>query len=877
MQGRLIGAPQEALAPEGMPPDRARGLDREAVDRLMRDVQEWVDLGGHRLNADYPEWARSSISRPEGAQEALRLVRELSTGPLLETRSKVFAALDEVGLAHPDTFNKWSGLLRWLGEVEQFLERFTGEVYALDHDSLTLALSPSGRWWEPVASVFSGGYRSARRLVEATLRTPSRLPGADALRAVEQSAAQAGRWRALGVTDGPPRVPEGLGEALASVTSLGDRLHRVESLFSPEDLLGKPYDDLREWLERLASQEAVATALCRVRELRGRLADAGFENVISQVGNQVPPEHAAAAVEQSWLRAVWDDVAFNDPRVAGFTGALHSRRQEEFIELDHQHLEVTPARIRRAAAEAAIGVMNAHPEETNLVTREAAKRSRHLPIRRLFQQAPHVLTAIRPCWAMSPLLVAELIPAGSDLFDVVIFDEASQIPPAEAMGVLARAPQAVIAGDDRQLPPTSFFSRHVPDDGDEEDDEGDTALTSDIESILDVAKASPIREELLQWHYRSRDGRLIAFSNANIYQGTLTAFPGTTLEGPLTHHPVPFRPVPGRSARSHPDEVERVVDMVIDHARRRPDRTLGVITFGIHHADNIDNALRLRLRELGDSSLDRFFSDEAEERFFVKNIERVQGDERDVVILSVGYHKAADGSLPYRFGPLNQEGGERRLNVAITRQRHEMHLVSSFSHHDMEPGRSSARGVELLRQYLEFAGSGGAELGATVSDVPLNGFELDVMNRLTDAGIPVTPQYGVGSYRLDFACGHPDQPGRMVLAIEADGASYHSGHTSRERDRLRQEILEAKGWRFHRIWSTSWFRDRDAEVAWALAAWRDACAAVDGGGGSVGVGAGVGEVGPGDGGMVEEAVPGLVARVQLKGGGKVDHVGESTA
>ena len=152
-----------------------------------------------------------------------------------------------------------------------------------------------------------------------------------------------------------------------------------------------------------------------------------------------------------------------------------------------------------------------------------------------------------------------------------------------------------------------------------------------------------------------------------------------------------------------------------------------------------------------------------------------------------------------------------------------MHLVSSFSHHDMEPGKSSRRGVELLRQYLEFASSGGSDLGTTAGGVPLNGFELDVMHRLTDAGIPVTPQYGVGRYRLDFACGRPDQPGRMVLAIEADGASYHSGYTSRERDRLRQEILESKGWRFHRIWSTSWFRNRDEEVARAVEAWREAC------------------------------------------------------
>ena len=194
-----------------------------------------------------------------------------------------------------------------------------------------------------------------------------------------------------------------------------------------------------------------------------------------------------------------------------------------------------------------------------------------------------------------------------------------------------------------------------------------------------------------------------------------------------------------------------------------------------------------------------------------------------MIILSVGYHKSANGSLPYRFGPLNQQGGERRLNVAVTRARNEVHLVSSFSHHDMDPGRSTARGVDLLRQYLEFAASNGSELGTTTGGEPLNAFELDVMNRLTEKGIPVTPQYGVAGYRLDFACGHPAQMGRMVLAIEADGASYHSAYTARERDRLRQEILEAKGWRFHRIWSTAWFRNRNEEVARAVAAWEEAC------------------------------------------------------
>ena len=425
--------------------------------------------------------------------------------------------------------------------------------------------------------------------------------------------------------------------------------------------LGAPYAELESLLDRLVSQEAVVANLSRIRDLQQQLSTAGFDRVVSEVGRTVPLAEAGHAVERAWLLAVWDEIVFSEPHLSGFSEALHSRRQQDFIDLDRQHLGNAPERVKRAAAEAAVKMMSAYPTEADLVNLEAAKRSRHLPIRQLFQQAPHVLTAVRPCWAMSPLLVAELIPAQADLFDVVIFDEASQIPPADAIGVLARAPQAVIAGDDRQLPPTAFFDRQAVDEEEDSVDEGDLALTDDIESILDVAKACPIREQLLQWHYRSRDGRLIAFSNANIYHGALTTFPGTAVEGPLTHDVVPFRPQMQRSNNSNPDEVEKVVDMIFDHARRRQNDTLGVITFGIRHADNIDDALRRRLREMGDPTLDRFFSGESQEPFFVKSIERVQGDERDAIILSTGYHKADNGTLPYRFGPLNQAGGERRL------------------------------------------------------------------------------------------------------------------------------------------------------------------------------------------------------------------------
>ena len=239
---------------------------------------------------------------------------------------------------------------------------------------------------------------------------------------------------------------------------------------------------------------------------------------------------------------------------------------------------------------------------------------------------------------MSPLQVAEMIPADTGLFDVVIFDEASQIPPAEAIGTLARARQAVVAGDDRQLPPTSFFRSQEVEGYDDDSDDADDglALIANIESILDVVKWLPIKEQMLRCHYRSRDGRLIAFSNNHIHGESLTAFPGTALESPLTFHDLDLPPTSGRSTRSHTDEVDRVVDFILEHARQRPEQSFGVIAFGSHHEDNIEEALRRRLAAENDRSLDPFFATEREERFFIKNLERVQGDERDVIILSVG-------------------------------------------------------------------------------------------------------------------------------------------------------------------------------------------------------------------------------------------------
>ncbi len=826
LQERLIGIPEPARVALPMNGAQARQLTTESIQGFKEDIQRWVDLEGPYLSDRYPEWARSNVSTSEDAREAFGLVRMLANERLPEAERLLQSFVEGTGLSQPGDTADWLELLEWLDELHRFQRDLGTDIYQLNLALLCSELAPASNWSSFFAGIFSSSYRDAKKQVKAVL--PSELGSLSdsvLLNITKRARDDAIRWKTLGKRTSFPTVPDNLQDALSSVTSLVSALEKAERFFPSRDLLVIPISELRDTFGRLASHQTVAANLPRIRELENQLRVAGFDQVLPMINSQVPAEYSADAIEHSWLSAVWDEISFDDMRVAGFNVTVHNRHQREFVQLDKQHLTATPDRIKRQVAENATHAMNLYPNETALVRREAAKKTRHIPVRRLFREAPHVLTSIRPCWAMSPLLVAELVPAEAELFDVVIFDEASQVPPAEAIGSLARARQAVIAGDGRQLPPTSFFNSHEVDEEEDEDDPG--VLTGDIESILDVAKAGPLREEMLQWHYRSKDGRLIAFSNSNLYGEALTAFPDTAVMPPLSHQLVPFRPVAQKSTVSHPDEVTAVVELVIEHARQRLRESLGVIAFGIRHALNIEEALRLRLRELGDHTLDRFFAEGSNERFFVKNIETVQGDERDVIILSVGYHKNSNETLPYRFGPLNQEGGERRLNVAITRARLRVHVVSSFSQFDMDPKRSSARGVELLRQYLEFASSGGTELGATTSDVPLNAFELDVMHRLQERGIPVTPQYGVAGYRIDFACAHPDQPGRMVLAIETDGASYHSGQTARERDRLRQTALEERGWTFHRIWSTSWFRNRDEELDHAVEAWRQAVGKAD--------------------------------------------------
>jgi very-short-patch-repair endonuclease len=823
MQGRLLRLERDVRSTTRWRGEQLQGLDRAQADSIRDLLEEASAFAGLFLRSDSSPWTGWRLKDGRAVEQAIDTVKALSKRwPALET---VLALLrEESGFAEARTLAEVRTQLSLLSEVSDTLAVYSGSLFSsTDLRTLVAALLPAShgapkRFW---ALLSDKNYREALRTARA-LRQAGRAKARQLLDEASTALDQSERWQRQCVAVAHPHPTPLLENARLALQAVDDCLAGLSPKFAETVPDQMALAAIGDWVSALASDAATPHRLPRLLALESELIERGAEALILELRQTRPPfGRCADTFEHAWLSSCMDLARSTDPALAGFDGRSHDRIAEEFRRLDKQRIRLASDRVRRAHAERVIEVMNANPTQEALVRREAAKKARHLSIRRLVAEAAPVLTALRPCWMASPLSVSHLLPTDRQLFDVVLFDEASQVLPEDAVPALLRGKNAIVAGDRCQLPPTTFFVA-----GDDEDSETESdAATQGFESILDLMSGL-IDPWPLDWHYRSRDETLIAFSNRHIYDGRLVTFPGPITERALEHVLVTQAENHEGQEESVSAEVRRVVELVLDHAAKRPDETLGVIALGIKHANRIEGAVEDALRSRPD--LDGFFDQSRSERFFVKNLERVQGDERDAIILTVGYGKDSTGRLLYRFGPLLMQGGERRLNVAITRARNRMTVVSSFSHHDMDPSRSKARGVELLRLYLDYAASGGSRLGQeSTSGFALNAFERDVFDALTDKGIALLPQWGASRYRIDLVAQHPAEPGRLVLAIECDGAAYHSAYSARDRDRLRQQHLEALGWRFHRIWSTDWFTRRDDEVARALAAFQEAVRAAD--------------------------------------------------
>jgi hypothetical protein len=579
-------------------------------------------------------------------------------------------------------------------------------------------------------------------------------------------------------------------------------LAEAESSFRGGDAL---LAGLRDSVDDITTWDAFART-CAALEAAGLQVTTQFA-----IERKVQGLEVAGVIERAILEHWADEVLGSDSRLQNIRPEDRDAFVREFQELDREFVRAAAGRViescngRRPTTDAGV---------SGTIQFEAQKRRKHMPVHRLLAATQAVVQALKPCFMMSPLTVSQFLPAAMK-FDVVIFDEASQVRPADAINCIYRGRRLIVAGDQKQLPPTTFFET-VALDGEDEWEENELA---DFDSVLDLCQAHGFPSLTLRWHYRSQHEDLITFSNYSFYDGRLLTFPGALHSAPDLGVEL-FR-VPGiyrrGGARDNPVEARKVVERVLFHSLNHPSLSVGVVAFSEAQATAIQDAIeaarieRPELQQLLDTA-DRLRG------FFVKNLETVQGDERDILIFSIGYGPDENGKFTKQLGPLSRKGGERRLNVAITRARRRVEVIASIGADDLA-GDLGSDGLRHLKRYLDYAGRTDQKVRALAFDVSATAgdvespFEDEVARVVRSWGHDVVAQVGCAGYRIDLAVLHPERPGAFALGIECDGAAYHSSPVARDRDRLRQEILIGLGWRLYRIWGSSWYRNRgDQEI-----------------------------------------------------------------
>ncbi len=738
---------------------------------LLSPIQQEFARWHARLNPSYWRWRRQ-------VQSALR--------------SGVQFSRDGVGSLHR-LCGRAVEIQRWMDEQSPTIESYVRQEARQDPTALTAM----GRAFTVAA------------LCRKTLTALGRAPGVIVELNTEFRAAVVEILEIL--SDAGPTVlrafeqldshwPNGfVGSALASHAPMPQVAARAESLRAA-------MSQAREWVLFLRAME--------------RCAALGLAPFLEAFGATSASE-APRIFERRFLRLWVSTVLDQTPILGAFTEAKGQDLLEKFRALDGrvQRLAIARAQVRASSASNRVRMaqdVQVGASEISTLRYELQKKRRIKPLRKLFAEIPHVLQALKPCLLMSPISVSTYLKPDVCHFDLVVFDEASQLPTAESVPAILRATQVVVAGDPKQLPPTSFFETSlVP--SDEDEDAEDSLGQVPLESLLDdcVAVVPVFRESYLRWHYRSRDEHLIKFSNHFFYDNRLITFPAASVDAPgqgvrLVH--VPDGVYDRGRSRTNRREAHVVARLAVEHFEHFPERSLGIVAMGLSQKEAIEDAIAEELATRPD--LEPFLDRTRHEAFLMKSLENVQGDERDTMIISVGYGRDPEGGLSMNFGPINTDGGWRRLNVLVTRAKWECVLVSSLKASELSDVNPNNRGAIALRSFLEFAERGGdlpAEPAAPTAG-ETNDFEDAVRAALVDRGLKVEAQVGASRYRIDLAVRDRHDTRRYALGIECDGVAYHSSRTARDRDLLRQHVLQGMGWRIHRVWSTEWFHDPDQVV-----------------------------------------------------------------
>lgn len=618
--------------------------------------------------------------------------------------------------------------------------------------------------------------------------------------------------------------PDGLGELARQAQGLRQTLDRWREAVAPLQAMVAADDTPAGWAECCAAILGNTTRLqawCVWQRERQDAMGVGLAPLVEALEQgRIAPGAVQRAFEVNYCRWWLPGAIDADPALCAFVPAVHEHRIAEFAAADDRWLaSVGPhvqaglaASLKREMAGAARG----SPEATawGVLRHEAAKKKRHLPVRELLAQLAPILPVLAPCLLMSPLSVAQYLAADARPFDLVVFDEASQIPVWDAIGAIGRGTQLVVVGDPKQLPPTTFFDR-----AEEEPEDDEQALNADLESILDDCLGAGLPELQLNWHYRSRHESLIAFSNRRYYDNTLVTFPSAvTDDRAVQYHAVAEGIYEKGAERVNRAEARAVADFVLSRLRdpsfAHSGQSIGVVTFNAQQQQLIEDLFE-RERER-DEALERFFGEDRPEPVFVKNLENVQGDERDVMCFSITYGPDERGAVSMNFGPLNKEGGERRLNVAITRARRELHIFATVQPEQIDVKRSGAKGVADLKHFLQYSQGHGPAAGQPAlpgaAGEAADAFTGVVLHALQSRGWQVQAGIGASQLRVDIGVVDPDVPGGFLAGILCDGPTSDATATARDRDLLRQRVLEGLGWRVGRTWAMEWWLDPDGAL-----------------------------------------------------------------
>ena len=598
-------------------------------------------------------------------------------------------------------------------------------------------------------------------------------------------------------------------ELKKSFNELYNAVNKIdETYLDMTPLLNEDFDDFESKIYNLDKNKKYINEMMNFNRLYAKF----HKLQLSQFVDVVLDELISSNLEEIYLRRHYfilvNNYIENDEILKDFNRNKYLEYKSRFKDTDEKIISTSTLKISELLNGNVPNItgLGQHNYEVQTLQREHNKKRRIMPIRKLFDEIPNLILTLKPCLMMSPLSVSTFLRTSDYKFDTVIFDEASQVHPQNAIGALYRSKQFIIVGDSKQLPPTIFFSSI-----DSGEDDIDTDV-SDFESILDIA-SSALPQISLQWHYRSKFEELIAPSNAEMYGNLLTTYPQPNAAN--KREGLEFEKVNGLYEKNENKiEAERVIELIFEHFDTfGHERSLGVVTFNIQQASLIEDML---VRERRDRpEYEEYFSyDDKTEPFFIKNLENVQGDERDTMIMSVTYGPNKHDRILMNFGPINRVGGNRRLNVAITRAKYNLIIVSSMTHDDIDLSRAKGDGPSFFKNILKYAELGFDDKVDSVDvyaefDSP---FEEEVYREIIQLGYKVHPQVGTSGYKIDLGVLDPNNENKYILGIECDGASYHSSKSARERDRLRQQVLESRGWDIHRIWSTDWFTNKSLQV-----------------------------------------------------------------